>query len=56
MRLKFPWNALAALGAALPGPLREPVYRLVAKNRIAWFGRCDLCALPDPELRRRLIG
>lgn len=28
----------------------------LARNRIAGFGRADLCALPDPGVRRRLIG
>jgi predicted DCC family thiol-disulfide oxidoreductase YuxK len=54
-RLAMPWRALAWLGAVLPGPLREPVYRVVARRRIAWFGKGDLCALPDREVRRRLI-
>ena len=54
-RLAFPWRALAWLGACVPGPLREPVYRFVARNRIRWFGKGDLCALPDPELKRRLL-
>jgi hypothetical protein len=54
-RLSMPWRALAWLGACVPGPLREPVYRVLARNRIKWFGRADLCAMPDPELQRRLI-
>ncbi|MEQ8405047.1 MAG: DCC1-like thiol-disulfide oxidoreductase family protein [Oceanicaulis sp.] len=54
-RLAFPWRAFAWLGACAPGPLREPVYRFVARNRIKWFGKGDLCALPDPELKRRLL-
>lgn len=55
-RLSMPWRALAWLGACVPGPLREPVYRVLARNRINWFGRADLCAMPDPALQRRLIS
>ena len=49
------WGALARLGAFMPRVLREPLYRFVARNRIAWFGRADLCSLPDKTLRRKLI-
>ncbi|MFW5660149.1 MAG: thiol-disulfide oxidoreductase DCC family protein [Oceanicaulis sp.] len=54
-RLAFPWSAIAALGACVPAALREPLYHHVARNRIRWFGKGDLCALPDPELKRRLL-
>lgn len=40
----------------LPRPVRDWLYCRVARNRYSLFGRGDLCALPDPELRRRLIG
>jgi predicted DCC family thiol-disulfide oxidoreductase YuxK len=55
-RLSMPWRALAWLGACVPGPLREPAYRVLARNRIKWFGRADLCAMPDRDLQRRLIS
>jgi len=42
--------------AILPGPLRSWLYRRMARNRYALFGKTEMCALPDPELRRRLIG
>lgn len=40
----------------LPSPLRQYLYRLVATNRYRWFGRADLCDLPDAEIRKRLLG
>lgn len=40
----------------LPRPLRDWLYRRIARNRYAVFGHADLCALPDPALRARLIG
>lgn len=48
------WRALAVL-RAVPKPLRDWAYYNVARNRYRFFGRTDLCALPDPEVRRRLI-
>lgn len=38
-----------------PETLRDPLYRLVARNRIRLFGRADMCAVPDPDLRARLL-
>ena len=40
----------------VPRPIRDWIYRRIARNRIAVFGRSDLCALPDDNLRARLIG
>lgn len=54
-RLKAPWPWLATIGSLVPRFLREPAYRLVARNRIAWFGRAHLCSVPEPALRSRLI-
>jgi predicted DCC family thiol-disulfide oxidoreductase YuxK len=39
----------------LPRPGRDWLYRRIARNRYSLFGRTDMCALPDPELQRRLI-
>ena len=39
------WRILAALGRIVPRPLRNSVYRWVAKNRISWFGRKEVCAI-----------
>jgi predicted DCC family thiol-disulfide oxidoreductase YuxK len=40
---------LAALAFVLPRMLRDPIYRVVARNRYRWFGRHDACTVPDPE-------
>ena len=53
-RLRFPWPALYAL-IAVPEPLRDRVYRLVARNRYRWFGRKHSCIAPAPELRARFL-
>jgi predicted DCC family thiol-disulfide oxidoreductase YuxK len=38
----------------LPRPAREWIYRRIARNRFR-FGTTDMCALPDPQLTRRLM-
>jgi predicted DCC family thiol-disulfide oxidoreductase YuxK len=59
-------RALAYLGsswrwagwlAAIPGVsfLLNPLYGIVTRNRIRWFGRADACSLPDPRLRARFL-
>lgn len=49
-----PWRALG-LFRGVPAPLRNVMYRVIARNRYRVFGRADLCALPDPEIQRRLL-
>ena len=49
------WRLAAAALALVPRPLRDPVYRLVARNRYRPFGRHDTCVLPAPEHRARFI-
>lgn len=39
----------------LPRFLQDWVYRRIARNRYRVLGRTKMCALPDPELRSRLI-
>jgi predicted DCC family thiol-disulfide oxidoreductase YuxK len=40
---------------AFPRPVRDWLYRRMARNRYRLFGRAEMCALPDPELRSRLM-
>lgn len=40
---------------AIPKPLRDAVYKLIARNRIRWFGRPQACDLPGPDVRARII-
>jgi len=39
----------------IPGFLQDWLYQRLARNRYRLFGRTDLCAVPDPDLRRRLL-
>jgi predicted DCC family thiol-disulfide oxidoreductase YuxK len=49
------WRWLAA-GKVLPRPVRDALYRFVARNRYRWFGRQDSCMLPTPALKARFLG
>ena len=39
----------------LPTQVQDWLYAQLARNRYALFGHDDLCALPPPELKHRLI-
>jgi predicted DCC family thiol-disulfide oxidoreductase YuxK len=53
--LGFPWSASVML-KAIPAPLLDRLYNLVARNRLKWFGRRDQCFLADPTQRDRFLG
>lgn len=48
-----PWK-LAALIALVPRFLRDPLYRMVARNRYRWFGTTS-CTVPDDAQRDRFL-
>jgi predicted DCC family thiol-disulfide oxidoreductase YuxK len=52
--LGMPWR-LAATLRIVPRALRDPVYRLVARNRYRLFGRRETCWVPDPAHRERML-
>lgn len=49
------WGYLTAALRLLPKPLRDWLYRRLARNRYALFGHADMCALPDATFQRRLL-
>ncbi|MFU1477997.1 thiol-disulfide oxidoreductase DCC family protein [Roseovarius sp. C7] len=49
------WRGLAVL-RLLPRPVQDWLYARIARNRYRVMGRTDMCALPDPALRKRLIA
>ncbi|HEX2568169.1 MAG TPA: thiol-disulfide oxidoreductase DCC family protein [Polyangia bacterium] len=53
--LRWPWRALGVF-LLVPRPLRDLVYRWVARNRYRWFGKSDACRMPSPALRARFLG
>ena len=52
--LGWPWR-LAGLFSAIPRVVRDPAYRLIARNRYKLFGRRAECWVPRPEDRGRLL-
>lgn len=46
---------LGLVAAAVPRPVRDLLYRLVARSRRRLFGRADACALPPAEERHRFL-
>lgn len=40
---------------AVPRPVRDAVYDVIARNRYKWFGRKDQCDLPSAEIRSRFL-
>jgi predicted DCC family thiol-disulfide oxidoreductase YuxK len=40
---------------AVPKPLRDAVYSLVARNRYRIFGKYEQCFVPDAETRARVM-
>lgn len=48
------WGWTRAL-RLVPRPLRDAIYRLVARNRYRVFGRHDACEVPGPDVRERII-
>ncbi len=53
-RLRFPWPAAYAF-VIVPRPLRNMLYRVVARNRYRWFGRDEACLLPSPDIKSRFL-
>ena len=53
-RLGGAWRLVAVL-YVFPRPLRDFVYRIVARNRYQWFGKRDACRVPTPEEQDRFL-
>ena len=52
--LGMPWRLLAIM-RIIPAFLRDPVYRLVARNRYRLFGKRAVCWVAPPEYRNRIL-
>jgi predicted DCC family thiol-disulfide oxidoreductase YuxK len=52
--LDWPWAALS-VGILVPSPIRDLVYRLVARHRYSIFGKADQCRVPAGDFRTRFI-
>ena len=48
------WKVLYSL-IIIPGPIRDFIYNLVAKNRYKLFGKKESCRIPTPEERSKFL-
>ena len=53
-RLGGAWTILSLL-LYIPKFIRNPIYRLIAKNRYKFFGKKDTCRLPTTEEQERFL-
>ncbi|HMO49673.1 MAG TPA: DCC1-like thiol-disulfide oxidoreductase family protein [Kiritimatiellia bacterium] len=53
-RLRGLWPLLYIL-IVVPRPLRDAVYRWIARHRYRWFGKVAECPLPTPDIRDRFL-
>lgn len=54
MAMGGPWR-LAQLARIIPARLRDPIYRLLARNRYRVFGRTEVCMRPSPDFKERFL-
>jgi predicted DCC family thiol-disulfide oxidoreductase YuxK len=48
------WPAMY-LFIIIPRPVRDLIYKLIAKNRYKLFGRYNQCPVPDEQIKHRFI-
>ena len=53
-RLGAPWR-FAAIFLAVPAPIRDAMYRVIAAIRHRLAGKSNACEVPPPEIRARII-
>lgn len=46
---------LAYVLIIVPRPLRDSLYRYIARRRYRWFGRSETCMIPDSGIRERFL-
>lgn len=49
-----PWRLLYAL-IVVPMPLRDMIYRVVARHRYRWFGKRETCLVPSADIQDRFV-
>jgi predicted DCC family thiol-disulfide oxidoreductase YuxK len=54
-QLRFPWSFLSSAGFLVPRFIRDWVYKQIAIHRYRWFGKRDLCMVPDANLQARFL-
>ena len=46
---------LLSIFLLVPAFIRDLVYGIIARNRYRWFGRRDVCRIPDAQVRARFL-
>ena len=46
---------IAGMGKILPRPIRDGLYKLVARNRYRVFGKYETCVLPEAKHRKKFL-
>lgn len=46
---------LALIFKIIPRPIRDSIYKFIAKNRYRWFGQRDSCMMPTQELKNKFL-
>lgn len=52
--LGMPWR-IATIFRLIPSFLRDPAYRLMARNRYRIFGKLETCWIPPAQFRSRIL-
>ena len=48
------WKLFYAL-MIIPAPIRDFIYKMIAKNRYRWFGKRESCMVPDASIKDRFV-
>ncbi|MGX9290568.1 thiol-disulfide oxidoreductase DCC family protein [Bacillus sp. A015] len=49
----YRWSSILL---AIPRPIRDWFYQLIAKNRYKWFGQKTSCMMPTPDIQKRFLS
>ena len=49
------WESRLKLLLIVPRPIRDLIYRFIARYRYKWFGRREQCMIPTAELNERFL-
>lgn len=49
------FSTLTKVGSAIPNSISDYLYSFIAKNRYNWFGKMEVCRIPNVELQNRFI-
>jgi predicted DCC family thiol-disulfide oxidoreductase YuxK len=52
--LGYPWRLVSVL-RIIPAQVRDPLYRLIARNRYRWFGQRATCWVAPERFRSRML-